>query len=58
MHRRGAASVSEPDPEFDVQTAPVLEGWAENIPPAIGEDAIDSGDRVVDGGGERRGRQP
>ena len=58
MHRRGAASVSEPGPEFDVQIAPVLEGRAESIPPAIGEDAIDTGDRVVNGRGERRGRQP
>ena len=48
-HRCGAASASESGPEFDVQTAPVLDGWAENIPPAVGEDAIDAGDRVADG---------
>ena len=40
---------AEPGAEFDVQTAPSLEGLGENIPPAIGEDAIDTGDRVVDG---------
>ena len=49
MHRRGAASVSELGPEFDVRTVPVLEGWGENIPLAIGEDAISPGDRVADG---------
>ena len=57
-HQCGAASVSEPDPEFDVRTVPVPEGWGENTPPAIGEEAIDTGDRVADGGGDRRGRQP
>ena len=51
MHRRGAASVSEPGPEFDVQTVPVSEAWGENTPLAIGEDAISTGDHVANGVG-------